>query len=755
MLCMPYRRVGSRCFVPFMLLSAFVSTLSSAPPTPSPPPVGTTHGLLIWRSRPKAVLFVMDGLSYRHVFAQDLKAVGRVGEWLQQHGSFALLNTMGYGGADRFRAAMSLACGIRAYGDETAAQVLQSDEPLDADTALDAYRRRLGNVQLPQPLPPFKSLVFPSLADLRWRNERMQRKPLPFGVVAQSLRPHGIRIVAIGCGDVPTIFVPFNHHRFRHGLLLALDEKGLGVGLTNPNLLLRRDPTMPFGVAVDEREWRNALATVWGRSDVLVLFAGETFRADFYGSERLLPYVIRRELQLLQPILRRLDLGRDLLLVFSLAPPMRTRYEHTFLIAAGRGIVSGGLLTSATTHQKGLVSILDIPATVLDFFGVEPAQPLNGAPIRSLSSSVPNLSTFLFGFGESARITDSWWRYAVLVTFCVAQTLLFLAVSLWLLTQRENAQKRVWEKWRSYLTFSLMLLAALPGSFHLLSAGMNFWLRGETALMLFMGVIAVFWVLLADVLLSRKASLKWLEFVVLFTCFVFGADATFGALSTNTPFGYSTFFGGRYYGLGNVGMGLTLGALVTAGMFDEKWWWQTALLAGLGAILVGAPFFGANVGGALTAIVVVAVALGAGRWRWWYLLFAIGFGIAFLGGFALFELSRPEPLTHWGHFVHAVAREGFSALLAMIWTKLGITFRAFRGIHWDIALATQVLLLFSLWWRGGRGWRWHTLVWGSLAALLFNDSGPQTPVAFSFLPLCLLSVQALTKLSQAHYFSAP
>ena len=75
----------------------------------------------------------------------------------------------------------------------------------------------------------------------------------------------------------------------------------------------------------------------------------------------------------------------------------------------------------------------------------------------------------------------------------------------------------------------------------------------------------------------------------------------------------------------------------------------------------------------------------------------------------------------------------------MVWTKLGISFRAFRAFHWDAALLAQLALLAVLRLRLGKDWRLLTLLAGSAAALVFNDSGPQTPVAFAFFPLCVLS----------------
>jgi hypothetical protein len=211
--------------------------------------------------------------------------------------------------------------------------------------------------------------------------------------------------------------------------------------------------------------------------------------------------------------------------------------------------------------------------------------------------------------------------------------------------------------------------------------------------------------------------------------------------SLNTPFGYSSFFGGRYYGLGNVGMGIALGSLFAIGLAMGWGRKGAALLGALGTVLVGAPIMGANIGGALTGVAMTASVLGWGRWRWRHVLVALLLTVTFLGIFAAIELMRPEPLTHWGRFVHAVAQEGLLALGAMVWTKLGISLRAFRAIHWDFAWAMQGALLAVLWWAGERDWRWGGLVIGSLAALLLNDSGPQTPVAFAFLPMCVMAVK--------------
>lgn len=719
------------------VLFTFVLKGLSAPPPP-PKNYSPMKNKPIQKSGGKLVLFVMDGLSYRHLLPCGLGSFGEIGDWLERNGSMALLNTMGYGGADRFRAAMTLACGVRAFGDMNAALVLQGDESADADTALNAYRRRVGNPS-PSPAPePFKLLVFPMLTELKWRNERMQKKPIPFGLVPQSLKPKGILTVAIGCGDICNTSPYPILSKFRHALLIALDENGLGAGLTAPEKLLCKDPLMPFGIAVDRIKWGEAVGNAWEIADLLVLYPGETLRADLYGSERLIPAVIRRELSLLRPVVERLNLKRDLLLVFSLAPSRRHRGELSFICAAGKGIKSGGTLTSATTHQLGVISILDIPATVLHFFSAKPISPINGSPIRSASSKT-ELHRYLFGVGEAAKITDGWLRVAVLATWCVLQAFIFAALAAILLVGQKIQASNRWQ-------ISVALLAWLPVLVHLISDGVN----EVMSSFLFVGIGQI---VLGAILASIAVSLSWWLPVtstlgaVLFSSFFFILDAVGnGLFSVNTPFGYSLFFGGRYYGIGNVGMGLTLGALYAVAIAARWRQWITAGLCFAGSVLIGTPFFGADIGGALTGTIIALTAIFTGRFRWWQFFVATFVFVLLLGVFSVFELMHPEPLTHWGRLIHSVSEGGLSPFTSIVWTKLGISIRAFRAIHWDVAFFAQIFLIAVLWWRRGKDWMLTALLAGIIAALLLNDSGPQTPVAFAFLPLCLLSQKSLANL---------
>jgi hypothetical protein len=114
--------------------------------------------------------------------------------------------------------------------------------------------------------------------------------------------------------------------------------------------------------------------------------------------------------------------------------------------------------------------------------------------------------------------------------------------------------------------------------------------------------------------------------------------------------GYSALAGARYAGIGTVGFGMFTGCvlLVAAALAQRaaRPWRPVVVTAvgGLGAVIVGSPYFGADAAGAvgLTAGVCTAAAMSVGGWlSYRRLTWAVlaGFGLTTL--FALLDLRRP------------------------------------------------------------------------------------------------------------------
>jgi hypothetical protein len=132
---------------------------------------------------------------------------------------------------------------------------------------------------------------------------------------------------------------------------------------------------------------------------------------------------------------------------------------------------------------------------------------------------------------------------------------------------------------------------------------------------------------------------------------VVGLDLLTGAqLQLNGVAGYSAITGAQYAGVGGAGLGVFVaGLLVLAGtlaQWSRKPWRPVivVLLGGLGVVMVGSPYLGADPVGAIavTAGVCVAAAISNGGWLTFpRFAWAALAGLAVTIGFAVLDLRRP------------------------------------------------------------------------------------------------------------------
>jgi hypothetical protein len=132
---------------------------------------------------------------------------------------------------------------------------------------------------------------------------------------------------------------------------------------------------------------------------------------------------------------------------------------------------------------------------------------------------------------------------------------------------------------------------------------------------------------------------------------VVGVDLLTGAqLQLNGVAGYSAINGARYAGVGGVGLGVFVtGLLVLAGCLAQ--WVRkpfrpliVVVLGGLGVVMVGSPYLGADPIGAIavTAGVCVAAAMSTGGWLTFSrVAWSALAGLAVTIGFAAVDLRRP------------------------------------------------------------------------------------------------------------------
>lgn len=335
---------------------------------------------------------------------------------------------------------------------------------------------------------------------------------------------------------------------------------------------------------------------------------------------------------------------------------------------------AGGWLTSAGTGRNGYIQLIDLAPTVLKVLGRpgpeklfrgSPALPAQGRPAElSAAIGVPASADAQ----ATAQRKVSGWFFGLLA----GVQLIVYALLAWLMrrsfTRAGRAAGPIGPAWvRRWIDISrrsgppawgpvaeLALVAvavAIPAA---LAAGLAPWWRATHPGWVFWGltlaITGVSTAVVAMVPIYRR-TLGPAGMVAALAALVVGIDLATGAnLQLNGVAGYSALEGGRYAGLGVVGLGVFIsGVLLAAGCLAQTAprKWRPWLMGGLGAvaiIMVGDPYLGADAGGAiaLTAGVCVATAVCMGGWLTFpRVVWATIAGVGVTLVFAAIDLHRP------------------------------------------------------------------------------------------------------------------
>ncbi len=348
---------------------------------------------------------------------------------------------------------------------------------------------------------------------------------------------------------------------------------------------------------------------------------------------------------------------QSLVIVAGISDTERPSRLHV-AVADGPGW-EGGWLTSSSTGRRGYLQLIDLAPTAVAALGRPmPDRPFLGRPAASVGGRSADLSAAIAAPADADREAAAQRQVAggFFTLLAVVQVALAVAVLPLLLRARRHAgpygPKPVSR--RVVATVELLLVAAALAMPAALLAEVVPWWRNAHPAVSFAGLTAV--LLAAATLLVRLApgyrtSLGPLGAVAGLTALAIGVDVVTGArLQLNGVIGYSALEGGRYAGLGTVGLGVFVaGALLSAGWLAQRvsrGWRPTVMVAvgGAAVVVVGSPYLGADSIGAiaLTAGVSVAAAISAGGWlTLTRLAWAAMAGLAVTVGFAVVDLGRP------------------------------------------------------------------------------------------------------------------
>ncbi|WFE39775.1 hypothetical protein [Micromonospora sp. WMMD998] len=320
---------------------------------------------------------------------------------------------------------------------------------------------------------------------------------------------------------------------------------------------------------------------------------------------------------------------------------------------------NGGWLTSPSTARAGYLQLVDLAPTALAALGRPmPERLFLGRPAATVDDRPDDLRTAIGSPADAdreaaAQRTVAGWFFTLLAA---AQTALAVAVLPLLRRARRLAGPHgpAPVSRRVVAVVELLLVAAALAVPAALLADAVPWWRGQhagwwfasaTVLLVVGGTAAVRFAPGHDRTLGPLGAVAGLATLVV------GVDVLTGSrLQLNGVVGYSALEGGRYAGLGTVGLGVFIaGALLTGGWLAQRvrrGWRPTVMVTvgGAAVVIVGSPYLGADSIGAiaLTAGVSVAAAICTGGWLTVSrLAWATMAGLAVTIGFALVDLGRP------------------------------------------------------------------------------------------------------------------
>jgi hypothetical protein len=644
---------------------------------------------------------------------------------LTRQGALGLVNTTTNSARNPGWSCLALASGYPPTGSTAAESAYLAAESYAGAPAKAVYERRTG-------LPAQGEVLHLGLAPLLQgrKNETL---------LGDILQTAGLSTSVLGNSDRP-------HEPRRWAATIAMNKHGtVNYGLVGAGLILA-DPMAPYGQRSDWESLARESRRLLKLTDFLVVDTGDGTRLDEY-SQYLLPggwrtqrtAYLNRLGAYLHFLRDELDCYQDLLIMVSLRPAPAERAGGNTLAPAwlwGRGVEAETILTSATTRRPGLATLYDISATVLNHFGLPPGEGMIGRPCTFAKEDFQVLLAT-----QQRAMNNMAVRSPLLQGYIILQILLLIAAT-GLLFLRSTGL--------AYMRFALLALAAVPLAFLAVPwwGGGELWQSVAITLLMVVGLTGiVLW-------FGRHHPLDPFLLLAGTTAGVLLIDVWMGArLVIDSPLGYATIGGARYYGIGNEYMGVLLGASICTGAglmdrFARTSWFFPAALFGLVLITLATPTLGANFGGTLTAAVAFPYALiriahvqakrpslvfGSSK----YALPVIVLTVASLaGGFMwLWDWQAGGASSHVGLLFHSLQTHGPQSLLDVIQRKLALNLKLIRWTIWSRVLLTSLACYALLVFRPVGLYRkiaeryphlaaaFSTAAVAAILAMLVNDSG--------------------------------
>jgi len=691
----------------------------------------------------KLLLIAIDRVGWQDIEKADMPNL----DSLVKSGSIGLMTTNTAGRLTQRNAYITIGSGARLEGTQKSALGLSVNEKYMGERAGDVFYQITGRVGYED------SLVNLSIAQVKRYNER-RPYTVNVGALGEVLRDEGYSIALVGNSDIP-------QHPRRFLTDMLMDDLGIiPMGIVGEQVL-KTDDKRPFGIATDYEEMYEAITRFWDAADLLAVELGDTSRAEEFGvnvsAERLAEHrqtALEESDAFIGRLLKRIDMQNDLVMVIVPVGPtheLRANNRLTPIILNGKGI-GRGWATSASTRRDGIVTNLDISATILNFFDVVPLHGQGGEAIRTGSAGLglnelKDLNRRLLNlFNQRRSLIRGHVFLQILALFAATYMILF--------------NKKHLNKIKNLLVFIMII----PLSYMLVTPFFqnNIWINAPL-------IIAINMLITLIVLFSFKSVLSGIAAVCIAVTVVILIDQWLGGnLIKWSPMGYDVISGARFYGIGNEYMGVLIGASSTGVgslvQISDKNKCNTKRIASLIHLSVFAtlalPWLGVNLGGAVSSFSALGAWLVMSN-KWGINAKTVTAMLAVIillvtGIFVLDSLRDPGVQSHIGQTARLVSRGGIVELIDIAYRKVSMNIRLLGYTVWTNLVIVSLISVGLLIYRpiGILKKVMHELPFasygiaagtvGSVAALLLNDSGivaAATAIAYIVFPLKCLVIE--------------
>jgi hypothetical protein len=670
----------------------------------------------------KVVLVVLDRIGWKDIYEADTPNIDR----LMDMGAIGLMTTNTAGSRSCNNLYVTMGAGARITGSANSPLAFSSRDVYQGQRITDLYYQISG-----------KALPDGAIANLGiaqvYRNNLNRPYPVMIGALGTALRQGGYLVAVVGNSDTPD-----KYRRYLQSMMM--DDEGLVPAGDVGESLIAKDGSRPFGIRVDADAMARAVDRVWDKADVIAVEWGDTHRAEDYRYN-LMDYMLevhrRKALEdgdaFIGRLLNKLDMGRDLIMIITPLGPLKELQNNnrlTPIIIAGKGVNKGWAI-SASTHRAGVVTNLDVGGTILNFFGISPLPGQGGAAIRSVYNDTGIEGILAF----NQRLVEIFNQRSFLIRSFVLSLIAVVGTSLFVLFFKN--------RYLNLIKPCLLFIMLVPHAYLLLPLVHQSVLVGSVLVSLLIALIftSFIWYIFSDTL-DRVLVICVLLVILL------SVDQWTGArLIQGSPLGYDVISGARFYGIGNEYMGALVGAACIGGAcIIEKFarygrWVIRGVLPCLAMVLLilAVPWWGANVGGAVTAFAafgVLAMLVIRRSVTWQHVAAMLAVSVIFIGGvFILDSFRAVESQSHMGQTVKLVKENGVQELFNIAYRKIYMNIRLFRYTIWTRVFLSSLISMVILFYRPAGIFKdvrerypylFHGFISGlvgSITAFLVNDSG--------------------------------